>query len=267
MEDIDGAVGEITNRLTSALAGSKPAVIAVKADPPEAQVLINRNYAGRGAVQARERPPGPVTVAVAAEGYAPELAQTELVGGEITEIDVTLNPLLYYNINIGVPGFNGVSLYQVAMYVGEAPYNLLIPIDTMAYVTAETKDRQAAKIVFPSPDTPDESLNYSLKLKPSPLPGQRRVNRVRTDYYRAWGATWLTAMLAWGANGIFTSRMDALPNSSSMEFYNDARTWYYVSTGSLILLGVVAAYDIFQLTRYLYTSTEGATPVARQEKK
>jgi hypothetical protein len=43
MEDIDGAVDEITGRLTAVLAGSKPAVIAVKADPPQTQVLINRN--------------------------------------------------------------------------------------------------------------------------------------------------------------------------------------------------------------------------------
>jgi hypothetical protein len=267
MEDSSMAVDEITGRLTAALSGNKPAVIAVNADPPEAQVLINRNYAGRGTVQAREHPPGMVTVAVAAEGYTPELAETELVGGEITEIEVSLSPLLYTNVNIGVPGFTGVSLYQGALYVGEAPYNLRMPIDTLGYVVAETRGGQQAQIVFPTPDMPDESYNFSLKLKRPPPPGQKRVNNARGHYYWAWGTTWIAAMLAWGTNGVFTSRNDVVPNSSSQEFLNGTQTWYFVSTGSLILLGAAAAYNIFQLSRYLYVSTEGATPIAKQDKK
>jgi len=74
-------------------------------------------------------------------------------------------------------------------------------------------------------------------------------------------------MLAWGANGVYTSMNEAIPHSSSQEFANDTRTWSYINTGSLILLGAAAAYNIFELTRYLYTSTEKATPIVRPEKK
>jgi len=267
MDDIAGAVDEITGRLTAALAGNKPAVIAVKTDPPQAQILINRAFAGRGTVEEREHPPGKVVVAVSADGYTPELAETNLVSGEITEIEVSLSPLLYSNVHIDVPDALGVSLYHGALYVGEAPYNLLMPIDTLGYVVAEARNGRTAEIVFPSPDMPDESFDFSLKLKkPSPQ-GQKRVNKARSNYYWSWGATWLAAMLAWGANGVFTSMNDAIPHSSSNEFLNETRTWNYINTGSMILLGAVAAYNIFELTRYLYTSTEKATPIARPEKK
>jgi len=267
MDDIAGAVDEITGRLTAALAGNKPAVIAVKADPPEAQILINRAYAGRGTVEEREHPPGKITVAVSADGYTPELAETNLVSGEITEIEVNLSPQLYSNAHIDASGALGVSLYHGALYVGEAPYNLRMPIDTLGYVVAEARNGRTAEIVFPSPDMPDESFDFSIKLNKPPPTGKKRVNKARGNYYWSWGATWIAAMLAWGANGVFTSMNDAIPHSSSREFLEETQTWSYISTGSLILLGAAAAYNIFELTRYLYTSTEKATPIAKPEKK
>jgi hypothetical protein len=266
MDDIAGAVDEITGRLTSALAGNKPAVIAVKADPPQAQILINRAFAGRGTVEEREHPPGKITVAVSADGYTPELAETDRGSGENTEIEVSLSPLLFSNAHIDVPGALGVRLYHGALYVGEAPYNLRMPIDTLGYVVAEAGNGRTAEIVFPAPDMPDESFDFSIKLnKPSP-PGQKRVNKARSNYYWSWGATWGAAIFAWVANGYFTSMNDALPYSSSRELWENTETWRYIYTGSLILLGVAAAYNIFELTRYLYTSTEKATPIVRPEK-
>ena len=74
-------------------------------------------------------------------------------------------------------------------------------------------------------------------------------------------------MFAWGANGAFTSRNDVIPLSSSAEFRDETQAWNYISTGSLILLGAAAAYNIYQLSRYLYTSTEDVTPIAKREIK
>jgi hypothetical protein len=267
LDDIAGAVDEITGRLSAVLSGNKPAVIAVKVSPPDAQVLINQNYAGRGTVEEREHPPGKVAVAVAADGYTPELAETELVPGEITEIEVTLSPQLYSNAHINVTGAIGVSLYQGALYVGEAPNNLRMPIDTMGYVVAEAKNGRKAEIVFSAPDMPDESFDFSIKLKPSSQPGQKKVNKARRDYYWSWGVTWAAAMLAWGANGTFNGRNDVMTRSSSQEFRSGTQTWNYINIGSLALLGAAAVYNIVQLSRYLYVSTENATPIVKPEKK
>jgi hypothetical protein len=265
IDDSDGAVEEIASRLTSALSGNKPAVIIVKADPPETQVLINSSYAGRGTVDEREFPPGKITVAAAAEGYAPELVESDLAGGELTEIDFTLTPLLYTDVNINTPGFPGIPLYQGALYVGESPLNLRLPVDTMSYITAVDKEKQLAKIVFNTPETPDQPTNLSMLIKP--LQGSRMVNKARSRYYWSWGATWIAAILAWSVNGIFLSHNDVLTRSPSEEFWDATSRWYYVNTGSMILFGGVAAYNIYQLTRYLYTSTQGAAKIAKQEKK
>jgi len=266
--DMDGAVDEITGRLSSALSGSKPSVIAVNVNPPEAQILINRSYAGKGIVDEREHPPGKVSVAVSAEGYTPELAETDLVPGVITEIEVILSPLAYSNVNINVPGeSSGVSIYHGALYMGEAPYNLRIPIDTFGYISAEAGNGQAAQIVFPSYNAPEETFNFSIKLKMPYPAGQRRVNKAREKYYWSWAAMWAAVMFAWSSSGNYKSRNEVIPYTSSYEFWNETKTWSNINTGSLIALGAVAAYNIFELVRYLYTSTENATPIARPEKK
>jgi hypothetical protein len=93
------------------------------------------------------------------------------------------------------------------------------------------------------------------------------VNKARSRYYWSWGATWIAAILAWGVNGIFSGYNDVLMRSPSEEFWDTTSRWYYINNGSMILLGGVAAYNIYQLTRYLYTSTQGAAKTAKQEKK
>jgi len=268
LDDVEGAVDEITGRLSSALSGTKPAVIAVNVNPPEAQILINRSYAGNGIVDERERPPGRVAVAVSAEGYTPELAETDLVSGEITEIKVSLSPLLYSSVNINVPGeSSGVSIYHGALYVGEAPYNLRIPINTFGYISAEAGNGQVAQIVFPTYNAPEEIFDFSIKLKMPYQAGQRRVNKARGRYYWSWAATWAAVMLAWSSSGNFKGRNEAIPYTSSYDFWNETKTWSNINTGSMIVLGAVAAYNFFELARYLYASTENATPIARPEKK
>ncbi|MCL2270908.1 MAG: PEGA domain-containing protein, partial [Treponema sp.] len=151
MEDTDGAVEEIAARLTAVLSGNEPALVAVTADPPESQVLINRNYAGRGTVEARELPPGQITVAVAAEGYSPITVETELVTGELTDVAVTLSPLQYANVNINVLDGAGSSVYLGALYMGEAPLTLRLPLNQLEYITVENR-KEMAKAVFSSPD-------------------------------------------------------------------------------------------------------------------
>ena len=268
MEDTYGAVEEISARLTSVLSGNKPSAIMVKADPPESQILLNRNYAGRGSVDTREHPPGIVTVAVAAEGYDPITTEVELAAGELTEIEVSLSPLQYAEVNIEVPGKAAVSVYQGALYVGEAPLTLRLPIDHLEYIQAETRGGEQAKAVFTSPDMPGQFFDISLRTKIPPPSGQRRVNKARSRYYWSWGATWVSGIAAWITAGISSGRSDVINKNAGYtpEFYTSAQTWYYISTGALVLFGAVAVYDAFEMIRYLVTSSEGATPIVRQGK-
>jgi hypothetical protein len=266
LEDAMGAVEEISARLIAVLSGNKHSVVVVRADPPESQILINQNFAGRGTVPEREYPPGKIVIADAAEGYTPQTVETDLVAGEIAEVEVNLSPLLYAEVNISTVSSFPASIYQGALYIGESPLTLRLPIDYLSYVVAETRGGEEGKIVFTMPDMPDESFDLSLKAKIPPPSGQRRVNKARSRYYWAWGGTWVAGIAAWITNGMFTSQNEVLPLSSSQDFLDSTQRLYYVSTGAIIVVGVVAAYHVFELVRYLHAATDNATPIARRER-
>jgi TolB-like protein len=268
LEDSDAAVDEITARLSAVLAGTRPATVAITADPPESQILINRGYAGRGMVEARERPPGEVTIAVGADDYVSETVVVDLGAGEQVDIAVTLTPLLYSHVQIGAPGYDGALVYQGSMYIGEAPLILRLPIGQLNYVTVENHTKETAKAVFVAPDMPDMSYDISLKLKKPYPSGQRRVNKARSWYYWAWAGTWITGITAWLTYGMYTSQFNALSlNMADTALYDSTVRLWYISSGAIIALGVAVAYEGFQMGRYLYTATGSAVPIVKQRKQ
>ena len=267
LEDIDGAVDQIAARLDAVLAGNNPARLAVTASPPESQILINKNYAGTGTLEARERPPGKITVDIAAEGFLPETIETEIAAGEHTDIDVTLGALQYANVNIDVRGNPDTSVYNGALYVGKAPLTLRLPINQLDYITVESRKGETAKAVFISLNIPDETSTISLKTKIPPPSGQKRVNKARSWYYWAWGGAWVTAIAAWVADGMYKSYNAALPNSSDSSFYETTQQLVYIRSGAMIGLGAAITYGFYRMARYLYTSTEDVTPIIKGEKQ
>lgn len=266
MEDISSAVDEIASSLIAVISGAPAAVIAVQTTPSEANILINRNYAGRGAVPEREIPPGKITIEVAAEGYKPASAETKLLAGEQVAFEINLGPLLYSDVIVDAPSGTGVRMYNGALYVGEAPYTLRLPIDQLVYISMENRSGLAAKAVFLTPDMPDETAAVSLELSKPPLSGQKAVNKSRGRYYWAWGISWITGVTAWVTAGVYNSQRDALPNSGDQAFLASTEAWHYVSIGTLAVFGVSLAYSIFEEVRYLYTASERATPIVKLEK-
>jgi hypothetical protein len=268
MDDSEIAMDEITARLTAVLAGNRPAVITVRADPPEAQILINQNYAGRGTVDVREQPPGKITVSVAAEGYNSEVVETELSAGELTEIDVSLSPMQFAEVNVNVPaatpGQDNVLVYHGSMFMGFAPLTLPLPVNQLDYVTAEQRRGGAAKAVFNTPEMPGETFNLTFTLK-LPHPGEHRVNKARGRAYWAWGGIWITGIAWWLTNGIYTSYKNGLPQSSSPDYRASASGMYYVNTGALILLGAAVVHNLIQMPIYLYTAGQNVTPIVKKK--
>ena len=267
LEDIDGAVDEIAARLDAVLAGNKPSRLAITVDPPESQVLVNQRYAGTGTVEARERPPGKIVVAIAAEGFMPETVETELAPGEHTNIAVTLGALDYTNVDINVRPNPGGVVYHGALYVGEAPYTLRLPINQLNYVNIRTRDGQTAKAVFTSPGVPDKTSAVSLKTRVPPPSGQRRVNKARSWYYWAWGSAWITAIAYWISDGMFQTNYAAIPHSMDPDFYETTQQLAYVRSGTMICLGVALGYGFFQMARYLYTATDDVTPIVKMDRQ
>jgi hypothetical protein len=259
LEDSEGAVEEIAARLTAVLAGNKPAVVTINAEPGDSQILINQNYAGRGSVAAREHPPGKVVIAVASEGFTSDRVETELAAGELTELTVTLSPLQYADVNIDVPGYTGARVYSGALYVGNAPLTLRLPLSQLEYINVEGR-REVANAVFTTPDLPTDVYNFSLTMKIPPS-GDKRVNKARSWYYWAWGSAWLAGIATWITTGIYDAQY--ADSYKSADLQNSAARMDIVSTGALITFGVLGAYSIFQLARYLYTSSETVTPIIR----
>jgi len=267
LEDIDGALDEIAGRLDTALAGNMPSRVAITVNAPESQILINHKYAGKGTVEARERPPGKITVDIAAEGFMPEKVETELAPGEHTDIDVTLAALRYTDVNISALGQFGAVVYNGAMYVGEAPLTLRLPVNQLDYISVRTRNGEMAKGAFNTPNTPEKTLSLSLKTKTPPPSGQKKVNKARSWYYWAWGGTWAGIIAVWISDGKLTTYVNALPYSSDPAFYREAQQMYYIRSGALIGMGAVLTYGLVQMMRYLYVATEDATPIVKGEKR
>jgi hypothetical protein len=268
-EDIDSAVDEIAGALIAVLAGSKPAAIAIRAEPHETLVLINQSFAGRGEVEPREHPQGKVNVAFSLENYNPQSVDVELKAGEITEIFVSLSPRSYGAIDIFTPGRTEVSVYQGALYIGEAPLTLKLPLSQLDYVSLKAAKGETANAVFFSPEFPDESRSLALKLKLPPPTGQKRVEKARSRAYWAWGFTWITGIFAWGTAGTLATqvRFDQFDQDGNPIKLKDHATWDMISTGFLGLFIGAAVFDAFQMSRYLYTSTRDVTPIVKTGSK
>jgi hypothetical protein len=266
VDDIDNALDEFAKNLIVTLSGNTNALIAVRANPDDALVLINKSFAGRGEVPPLEYPQGKVSVTVSAPDYESMTVETELKGGHITEVNIELKPI--HNTDVLITGAGG-SVYQGALYLGEAPLTLRLPVDTLDYIELETENEKG-KVVFQTPPDTNSISTMSVKTEIPPIKG--RVENARRTYYWAWGGTWLTGIAAWlsyqtylGYDAIARS---SLYNRTGDELFPDKFTdnyskMYYLSMGTMIALGAAVLYEAFQIGRYIYISDKGFTSIKK----
>jgi hypothetical protein len=191
--DIGDAVDEITRKLIIVLSGNHPAAVAVKTEPETALVLINRSFAGRGGTSLTEYPPGKITVTASAPDHESIVLETELVSGKLTQINLKLNPIEYVNTDILGNAQNNV--YHGALYVGEAPLTLRLPVNNFEYIEMENTDEKKGSIVFKTQNSQEYEQSVSVKMS---LPIKKgRVDKERRGYYWAWGSQWITGIAAW----------------------------------------------------------------------
>jgi len=264
--DIEDALDEITQRLMIVLSGNRPAVVTVTAQPEETLVLINRSFAGRGETSTLEYPPGKVTITASAPEHESISFETDLSSGEHTQISINLKPVDYIDVEIDGFPMSG-SVYNGALYVGESPLTLRLPLNQMEYIELETSDSQRGTIVYTTPDSGDFSHSLSIR---TAIPAEKgSVDRIRRKYYEAWGATWIAGIAAWLTYYSYTNSDAAIRYQYSQtgtldpKFQEDNTVMYYVSMGAAIAAGTVAVLDIIQMIRYLYTANRGSTPIAK----
>jgi len=265
-DDIEIALDELTKRLLMELSGNRPAKLAIKTEPPDTLVLINKTFAGRGDISDLEHPPGKMTITASAPDYETMTVETELRPGELAQIDIRLQTADYSEVDISGPSLEG-SVYHGALYVGEAPLTLRLPSNNLQYVELETPDKKKGSAVFLAPDRDD--LSYSVSMRTSIPPKKGRVKLARSLYYWGWGLTWLTGIVAWLSFYSYSSADAAIKYNYSQTsaydqgFMDTSQRLYYISMGTAIAAGSLFAIDLFQMGRYLYVGTKGSPAIIK----
>jgi hypothetical protein len=267
LADIEEAVDEFTRRLLVKLSGKEPAAIAVIAEPQDTLVLINRSFAGRGSTDVLEIPPGTVTVTASAQNHESITFETTLSSNELTVVNISLNPVRF--IDVAISADSAGRIYHGALYVGNAPHTLRLPVNNLEYIEVITTSAKMGTMVFQTPDTVGNAGSYpqSLYLKTETPLARGRVERERRAFYWAWGGTWITGIAAWITYGLFISQNEILHLSQSRDFFDSTQMLSHISNGTLIAVGVKVGYKFFELARYLRAATDNATPIARQERR
>ncbi|MDR0301590.1 MAG: hypothetical protein LBI04_04655 [Treponema sp.] len=265
-DDLDSALEEIISKLMLTVSGSRPAAIAVKAEPEDTLVLINKSFAGRGDIGIIERAPGKFIITASANEHESITVETELAAGEIAEIQINLLPQEFGNVEI--PGTSdGSTVYQGALYVGETPLTLRLPVNILEYVEIERGNKQKGTAVFHTPDDIDTTLSLPVKTRTPPAKGQ--VEKARSMFYWSWGGVWISGIAAWIAYHTYSSSNYALSygfyqtNTFDQKFADDNSRMYYISMGSIVAVSAAAAYWVFSLSRYLYVANRGSTKVQK----
>ena len=261
-EDIDSAVTEITQRMSIVLSGNVPAVVAITAEPEDTLLLINRSFVGRGKTDDIELPPATIIVTASAPDHESITFETVLSADERTDIKINLTPIRYTDVLIA--GEEGGRVYRGALYVGNAPLTLRLPVNRLEYIEMETANSNKGTIVFLTAETSNNTPSFSVKTSVPLASG--RVAKERRGYYWSWGGAWITGIAAWIAYFSYSEASAAIATTSNpsaiSDFYNnDYQLMYYIHVGSVIALGAAGVYTVYRFVKYLYISNKGSTPV------
>jgi len=264
-DNLSAALEEIILKMIIVLSGNKPSAIAVVTEPQDTLVLINRSFAGKGDTAVLEYPAGKVTVTASALNHDGITFETELIPGELTLINIKLNPVEYGDLEISENsgGFKN-NVYHGALYVGEAPLTLRLPVNRMEYIEVRNQI-QKGSIVYQTPDDPD--FNYSLSVNMNKMPKKGHVDSARRHYYWAWGGTWIAGIATWISYYTYMNMAAALnrdlsSGSYNEDFYNESKTTLNVLNGTMIAFGVISAYGVYRMIRYISTSSKGTVPAS-----
>jgi hypothetical protein len=262
-DDMNTAIDEITRKLIIVLSGSRPAAVAIKTEPETALVLINQSFAGRGEVSLTEYSPGIITVTASAPDYEGIALETELVSGELTEISIKLHGIEY--VNTDITGNAHSNVYHGALYAGESPLTLRLPVNSFEYIELEAANGNKGSTVFRTQDSLSNAHSISVKMSPPIL--KDRVDKERRGYYWAWGSQWITGIAAWIGyySYLGTNTAAAYGNnyrSITQEFIDKNVNLYYFTFGAAVAFGVTSVYGIYRMIRYIYISGKDSTRIA-----
>jgi hypothetical protein len=246
---------EMAGRLIAAISGASPAAVSVTADPPEAVILVRESFAGQGSTGVREHAPGPLDVAVFADGYAPMGTSVDLATGELIDMEFKLQRTPETSFEIDFPSYAGSLVYQGSLYMGQAPLTITAPLNQFEYIHAETTGGDTSSVVFRAGQTGAVVTLPNIIHRggdPKPLATARR------KLYGGWTAFWIALPVAFMFSGFAATYKNAYAYAGNPEVGSIANSLDPVSTGLWIGFGGVAAYSVYRMIRYGHTASRDA---------
>jgi hypothetical protein len=251
---------ELAGRLIAAISGASPAAVSVTTEPPEAVILVRESFAGQGSTGIREHAPGPLDVAVFAEGPEPMGASVDLAVGELVDMEFKLRPTPETSFKIDFPAHEGSLVYQGSLYMGETPLTITAPLNRFEYIHTETSGGETSSVVFRAGQTgkvitmPDVIPRGE---DPKPLATARR------KFYGGWTAFWITLPAAFMFSGVASAYKNAYSYAGDPEVGRVANAMNTVSTVLWMGFAGTALYSLYRMIRYSHTAGKDTPKMAK----
>ena len=287
--DLIEAVDEIADHLILAISGIQPAGILVQTDNPDAVILVDGTFFGRGSTEMRTHFPGEVLLEVQAENYTPVSFPIMLNPGELAEVFIDLTPLGVSAFEVIAEDNPGSLVFQGGLFIGHTPLIVEVPHGQFAYITVETPDGDVGTLIYHNNNLirgdarfvingadPSVGATAFVRTRPPIMPEHGRVERARRNFYRAYGALWIILPLSLLTAGVANTHIQA--NNMAMagvsgaptdldtlqRIYNNAVIAHNVRMAAFGVMGVSLGVTFFQIFRYLRAASADATPLVPQ---
>jgi len=271
VEDIDLALSEFSAKLINNLSGMKAGAILARSNPPDANIVVDEHFAGKGKTEIIQRTPGAVDITVFADNYDTIEASIELKEDELTEAEFTLRelPLAHEDIKLKDKNkehkdYSGSFVYKGAYFAGktehDTPFSLTATDGSFQQINIETKDRKYAQSVFKIKE------GDTVTLTPKIPPRLGRTEKARRSFYGAFGRFWVglpIAFMAIGYANTYISTYNTLyAYERTPERTDIARKWTYVQAGATAAIGLLAADVVVRLIIYIYQANKEGSILA-----
>ena len=263
-DDISAAFGEISGRLTEAIAAINQAGVIVYASPEDAIATIDGSYAAKDEIH--DHSPGTAEVAVRSDHHVPVSLSLELNAGELAEIFINLTPMALAAFEADVPGKPGSKVFLGSQYVGETPLSLELPASGHVYISVETPEGEIGTMIYRDNQLVRGSAEFVQKDGSgiasfgTSMPAsaeEKRVAKARKGFYISYGIFWFVLPTSIMVSGHAKTYMKQGDEPWRNPYYATAQVAWMTALG----------VTISQIVRYLYVSGRDATPIVRVPEK
>ena len=275
-DDFGHVLAEISDRLAVEISVIVPSTLLVHAEPINTIITVDGSLIGPE--EERILSPGTVEVTAFAEHHQGVSLSLDLHEGELTELFFNLTPFALSAFEVNVPGFPGSGVFRGSLFLGETPLTVELYGPEYSYLSVVTPDGEVGTGIFRDNALVRGSAEYGpgrvdFFTAPPAHKEDQIVENARSNFYRSWGALWITlpvSMMAAGVAGNYiASNNHVIANNlygndpyKRQQISDRATFGNIVTYGTYALIGGAIGWTAFNIFRYLRASSGDATPIA-----